>query len=441
MFMDDENPLSNSGVEEKYSFIFAPDNTRISKFRTSPATEPVPGTSRDHPVQIPDHPPATQEDVENENNPSQEPPSPTATTGDSKFRLTPGPSITSYAAIVAMEASNPHLNMTIRPNRRGQLNLCSNIPPSSLSRNVKGKPEVNPTNWRPSTRDLALPTYPLAFGAHSAPKSTSRSHFDASGVRSLATTNPAVQVQRSVGFVAADNTPLPTVLPGIKQGTKPSPAALTVEDPIMLGMIDAPTDFRELLTAKEQTATTTSIHVNRVERSHLQLNKTPPSNNTSQQNPNPSRHAIPEPSSPPTLPPAPKPQRPPKPPSKAKRSPTHTLCTPSPLKLTSPTNSLNVTQPKQPEPNPSSSAPITHTSNISHSLREFPSTVTSKSSASRPSKHPLNIYSSKYDLSACPMDALLAAISNILRNFLRSRKIKFTQESLDDFVFDTPPRN
>ncbi|XP_068229504.1 soluble scavenger receptor cysteine-rich domain-containing protein SSC5D-like [Palaemon carinicauda] len=382
-------------------------------------------------------PKSSQEHVETENNPSQEPPSQTATTGDFKFRLTPGPSITSYTAIVAMEASNPHLNKTIRPNHRGQLvitakdeptktyleqqenNLCSNIPPSSLSRDVKGKPEEDPTNWRPSTKDLALLTSPSAFGAHSAPKNTLRSHFNVSGVRSLATTKPAAQVQRSVGFAAADNTPLPTVLPGIKQ----SPAALTVEDPIMLGMIDVPTDFSELQTAREQTANTASIHVSRVERNHLQLNIT-------------LHHSTTPPNKILTLPelsssPAPKPQRPPKPPPKAKRSPTHTPRTPSPLKLNSPTNSPTVTQPKKPEPNPSSSAPITHTPNISYSLKEFPnitsSTVTSISSASRPSKYPSNIDSSEYDLSACLMDDLLAAISNILRNFLRSCKIKFTQ--------------
>ncbi|XP_068205619.1 uncharacterized protein [Palaemon carinicauda] len=206
----------------------------------------------------------------------------------------------------------------------------------------------------------------------------------------------------------------PFVLPGTRKGTKPPPAAQTVEDPIMLGMIDVPTDFSP---------------------PPIKHNP-PPSNYTSQQNPNPSRHAIPELPSPPTPPQAPKPQRPPKPPPKAKRSPTHT---PSPLRFTSPTNPPTATQPKK--PTSSSSAPVTHTPIPFHSLKEFPnlpsSTVTSKPSASRPSKCPPIIDSSEYDLSACPMDALLAAaISNILCNFLRSRKIKFTQESLDDFVFD-----
>ncbi|XP_068229500.1 uncharacterized protein DKFZp434B061-like [Palaemon carinicauda] len=413
--------------------------------------EPVPGTSKDHPVQTLDRPPATQEDVETENNPSQEPPSQTATTGDSKFRLTPGPSITSYTAIVAMEASNPHLNMTIRPNRRGQLvitakdeptktyleqqenNLCSNIPPSSLSRDVKGKPEEDPTNWRPSTKDLALLTSPSVIGAHSAPKNTLRSHFDVSGVRSLATTKPAAQVQRSVGFAAVDNTPLPTSIARHKT---------IARCPNCGGSHHAWHDrcpHRLQRIADRQGADRQyNLYPRQQRRTQPPPTKhnPPPSNHTSQQNLNPSRHAIPELSSPP----APKPQRPPKPSPKAKRSPTHTPHTPSALKLNSPTNSPTVTQPKKTEPNPSSSASITHTPNISYSLKEFSnitsSTVTSKSSASRPSKYPSNIDSSEYDLSACLMDDLLAAISNILRNFLRSRKIKFTQESLDDFMFD-----
>ncbi|XP_068246753.1 mucin-2-like [Palaemon carinicauda] len=105
----------------------------------------------------------------------------------------------------------------------------------------------------------------------------------------------------------------------------------------MLGMTDFPTDFIALQTAREQTANTTSTH--------------------------------------------------------AKRSPTHTPRTPSPIKFTSPTNSPTVTQPKK--PTPSSSAPVTHTPITSHSLKEFlnlpSSTIISKSSASRPSKCPPNI--------------------------------------------------
>ncbi|XP_068242417.1 uncharacterized protein [Palaemon carinicauda] len=362
-----------------------------------PAMEPVPGTSRDHPVHTPDHLPATQEVAETESIPSQDPPTQTAATGDSKFRLTPGPSITSYAAIVAMEASNPRLNMTIRPNRRGQLVITAkdeqtktylgqrenvlkldindrptiiifvydlDLPlepvlqyPSIITvKRCRERPEADHINWRQSTRELALLTYPSAFGAPSAPKSTSKSHSDASGVKGLDTINPAAQVRRSVGSAAADNTPPPT------RRTQPHP---TTQNP------------------------------------------TP----SSQQNPNPSRHSIPEPSSPPIPPHPPKPQRPPKPPSKEKRSPTHTPRTPSLLKLTSPTNSPTLTQPKQPEPNPSSSVPTTHTPNISHSLKEFPnlpSTSTSKSSASCPSKQPFNRDITKY----IDAEALFAEASN-----------------------------
>ncbi|XP_068250680.1 uncharacterized protein [Palaemon carinicauda] len=322
-----------------------------------PATEPVPGTSRYYPVQTPDHLPATQEVAETESIPSQDPPTQTAATGDSKFKLTPGPSITSYAAIVAMEASNLRLNMTIRPNRRGQLVITAKDEQTKTYLEHQENVLKLDINERPTTiivvYDLDLPLEPVLQ-------------------------HPSIiTVKRCEG----------------KRRTQPPP---TKQNPT-------------------------------------------PSNLTSQQNPNPSRHAIPEPSSPPTPPPAPKLQRPPKPPSKEKRSPTHTPHTPSPLKLTFPTNSPNVTQPKQPETNPSSSAPTTHTPNISHSLKEFPnlpSTATSKSSTSRPSKQPFNRDISEYDLSACPMGALLAAISNILRNFLQSRKIKFTQKSLDDFVFD-----
>ncbi|XP_068233435.1 proteoglycan 4-like [Palaemon carinicauda] len=303
-----------------------------AKHPTPPATEPVPGTSRHHPMKTLDHLPATQDEAETESIPSQDPPSQTEATGDSKFRLTPGPSITSYAAIVAMEASNPRLNMTIRPNRRGQLVMTAKDEQTKTNLEQQDNVLKLDINERPTTiivvYDLDQPLEPVLQ-------------------------HPAIiTVKRCEGKAGGRSHKLEAV----HRGARPPH--------LSFGLWGT---FRT------------------------------------------EEHTIPEPSSPPTPPPAYKPERPAKPPSKEKRSPTHTPCTPSPLKLTSPNNSPNVSKPKQPEPNPSSSAPTTHTPNIFHSLKEFPnlpSTATIKSSASRPSKEPFNRDISEYDLSACPMGAL-----------------------------------
>ncbi|XP_068247965.1 uncharacterized protein [Palaemon carinicauda] len=76
----------------------------------------------------------------------------------------------------------------------------------------------------------------------------------------------------------------------------------------------------------------------------------PPTNRISRQNPNPSRHAIPEFPSPPSLPPARKPQHPPRLPPKSKRSPSHTPFMPSPVGFTSPPTPSTASQQIRPKP-------------------------------------------------------------------------------------------
>ncbi|XP_068201464.1 uncharacterized protein [Palaemon carinicauda] len=460
----------------------------------SPAIEqePVPGTFRDFQEETLERP-VTPDEVEDddevhqdtEDNPTQEPPalqSNDNTSNSAKYRLTPGLYTTSYAAVAAMEASIPHLNMTIRPSRRGQLVISAqDLPTNTFLEQQENVRKLDFTD-RPTTiiivYDLDLPLEPVlqhpfiltakrcegragrrshkleessrdppplppplsspsASGAPFAPGSISRNLLGASAARSLATTRAAALVQRSVECVVAGITLPPIALPGTRLDTTPPPTARIAEDLIILGMTDVPFGFSGLQTVREQIVSTTFTHVSHVEYSDLKLT-TPlrqPTTPLHQPNPNPCRDAIPELPSPPSLHPVSKPQRPPKPPPKSKRSPSRTPSTPSPLIFTSP--------PTLPEPKKSSSslsAPVTHISSSSHSLREFLNlptpAVRSKPIASCPAKPALNIDNNIYTLSACPMDAILAAISNLLRSFLQPRKIKCTQKSLDDFILE-----
>ncbi|XP_068212585.1 uncharacterized protein [Palaemon carinicauda] len=285
---------------------------KLSSFTSveSPATEPILGTSRDHPGQTSNRPPAAQEEVDTDNNPTQQPPSQQAT-DDTKFRPTPGPCITSYAAIVAMEASNLHFNMTIRPNSRGQLVITAKDQPTNTFHEQQDNVLKLDISETPTTIIIV----------------------------SLATTKDAAQVRSFVEFTAADSTLLPTALLGPRNDTKPLATAQTVEDLNMLGMIDVPTDFSVSQTARRPPIQ--HLPTSATSNAPPPINHNPPpSNRTSQPNTNPSRHAIPELPSPPAPPHllAPKPQRPPRPPPKARGSPTRAPSTPSPLRYTSPPN-------------------------------------------------------------------------------------------------------
>ncbi|XP_068250345.1 AP2-associated protein kinase 1-like [Palaemon carinicauda] len=266
---------------------------------SQPAMEPIQEALKDHIEETEQNPinqeeAAAEEDDDDQDTatqPAQQPPPQQTTTITSnqptRFRFTPGPNTTSYAAIAAMEARNLHLNMTI--------------------------------------------SSPSATGGPSTRKSTSQIPSHAPGVRNLVTTGTAAQARSSVQFAAAaDSTLQPTAAPGSRPDSTPLLRAPTAEDLTMLDGRDALQDFRALPIPREQIAIATCSHVEQTSLQpttpHLKLTVPP----------KPSKHAMPDLSSPPRPFPELKLQSPPRHPPKSQRSPTHTLSTPSPLRFTSP---------------------------------------------------------------------------------------------------------
>ncbi|XP_068234397.1 MEF2-activating motif and SAP domain-containing transcriptional regulator-like [Palaemon carinicauda] len=209
-----------------------------------PVIEPVPETSRDVQEETYEHlkvgkeaePTAAEEkrkedDEDNHDtdyNPAQQPPPQQTTDSTShskRFRLTPGPTRPPDKPTTIIIAYD--LDLPLEP--------VINHPSIPTAMRCE---EGDPRSWRQSSRDHDLHSPPSAIGAPSTPRSTSESLSNASGVRSLITTRAAAQARRSAQFVEADSTQQPTALPGSRPDIRPLQTALTVEDPIMLGMTD-----------------------------------------------------------------------------------------------------------------------------------------------------------------------------------------------------------